>query len=183
MRRIIAVLVALLCLSMFGCASEPVPVGAEPELTTATPSLLSALGMAEGLQRRADELEALGDLAAATASVEAIFAIEFPAGASDRQDVRLDAYARLGELALAGADLEAASAAIARGAAEADRDSYFHARLLLTRGRIEQAHAAALREANDPSARDASLRAIATLEESIDMNQRVLTALAQEDSP
>lgn len=139
--------------------------------------------MAEGLQRRADELEALGDRAAASASVEEIFAIEFPAGASDRRDVRLDAYARLAELALASGDLEAAHAAIARGAAEADGDSYFHARLLLTRGRIEQARAAALREANDPSAREASLRAIATLEESIEMNQRVLAALAQEDSP
>lgn len=182
MRRVIAV-AALLCLSMFGCASEPVPVGAEPDLTTVTPSLLSALGMAEGLQRRADELEALGDLPAATASVEAIFAIEFPAGASDRQDVRLDAYARLSELALAGGDLDAAHAAIARGETEADRDSYFHARLLLTRGRIEQARAAALREVSDPSAGEASLRAIASLEASIAMNQRVLAALTQEDSP
>jgi len=170
-------------LGMFGCASETYPMSSRPELSTVTPSLLSALGVAEGLQRRADELEALGDLSAAAASVEAIFAIAFPTGASDRQDVRLDAYARLGELALAGGDLEAAHAAIARGEAEADRDSYFHARLLLTRGRIEQAQAAALREVNDPNARDASLRAIATLEESIDMNQRVLTALAQEDSP
>lgn len=155
------------------CAPGPDPMGHDE----VTPSLLASLGIASALQLQADELEALGDVPGAVERVEEILAIEFPEDASDREDVRIDAYGRIAELELARGDIEAARAALARGRGEASRDSYFHARLLLVVGRADQAHAAVLREAGDASgARTASLAAIESLEASIAMNQRVLAA-------
>jgi hypothetical protein len=168
---------SFLCLALLcACNAETAP----RDPGGATPSLLAALGIAEGLQHQADELEALGDLPGAIDAVEGVLSVTFPEDGTDREDVRLDAYGRIAELELARGDLEAARAAIERGRAEASRDGYFHARLLLALGRVQQARAAALRDGGDEGgARAASLEAVATLEESIAMNQRVLALLSR----
>lgn len=169
-------------LGLWGCASAELDeAGGAPSL-----SLLSALGIAQGLQHQADELELLGDVDGAVAHLEEVFEIPFPEGAeADREAMRLDAYGRIAELELSRGERASARTAIERGISEATSDSYFFARLLLARGRVEQAEARALRESGDEAgARAASLSAVTTLEESIAMNQRVLLSLANEtESP
>lgn len=146
-------------------------------------ALLASLGVAEGLMRQADSLEATGDVTGAIERAEQILAIDFPAG-PDREDVRLDAHGRLAELELARGDVAAARTWAQAGLTEASRDSYFHARLLLVLGRVQEAEAARTRDAGDTdAARRMSLDAVATLEQSIAMNQRVLTGLGAVGRP
>jgi hypothetical protein len=117
------------------------------------------------------------------ARVERILELPFPEG-TDRQDVRLDAHGRLAELELARNDAAAARARAEQGLAEASRDSYFHARLLLVLGRVQQAEAAALRaRGEEDAARSVSVAAVTTLEQSIAMNERVLASLSAEEAP
>lgn len=168
----------VLVLLASGCSAQ----GGEEPSQESSLSLLAALGMAQGLQHRADELEMLGDVSGAVTEVERVLTIAFPEG-DDREDVRLDAYGRIAELELGRGEVDAALEAIERGRSEASRDSYFHARLLLTLGRVQQARAAARRAAgDDEGARQASLEAVTTLEESIAMNQRVLTSLSNSEA-
>ncbi len=160
---------ALMIVLVSACSAPP-----------ASTELLAALGIAEGLQEQAAELEALGDVAGAIHAVRQVLEVPFPAGQADREDVRLDAYGRIAELELARGDHAAALATIEAGRGEASRDSYFHARLLIMLGRVQRAGAAALREAGDvEGARAASQQAIGTLEQSIAMNQRVLAAISE----
>lgn len=167
MTRAISLLLALVVLS--ACAA--------PERDDDGLALLASLGVAEGLMRQADSLEATGDVAGAIERAEQILTIDFPAG-PDREDVRLDAHGRIAELELARGDAAAARARAQAGLEEASRDSYFHARLLLVLGRVQEAEATRARDAGDTeAARRMSLDAVATLEQSIAMNQRVLTGL------
>jgi len=153
-----------------GCASEPTHApGASPE------RLLSALGTAQALQHESDELEARGDLVSAARTAQRVLDVPFPDGAAEREDVRLDAYGRVAELALAQNDLAVAADQAHAGLAEATRDSYFRARLHVVLGRVHQARAAHLRDTGDADgARTESEAAIDELEQSIAINRVVL---------
>lgn len=156
-------------------------VGCGAERASSSPpdaSLLAALGTAQALQHRADELEDTGEIARAVVEARRVLDVPFPAGAAEREDVRLDAHGRIAELELARGALEAADAALDAGLSEATRDSYFRARLRVVRGRVLRARAAALRASGDEAgARTASEAALVALEESIAENQRVLASM------
>lgn len=165
--------VPFFCLGLsFGCAAEGAGRGGDP-------SLLAALGTAQALQHRADELEEMGETERAIAEARRVLDVTFPDGAPEREDVRLDAHGRIAELELTRGGLAAADAALDAGLAEASRDSYFRARLRVVRGRVLRARAAELRASGDEAgARAASEAALVALEESIAENQRVLAAFA-----
>lgn len=172
--------VGLTCRAMCGALMIALASACSASGPDASAELLVALGIAEGLQEQAAELEATGDVAGAIRAVRQVLEVPFPAGSTDREDVRLDAYGRIAELELARGDHAAALAAIEAGRGEASRDSYFHARLLIALGRVQRASAAARREAGDAEgARVASRQAIGALEQSIAMNQRVLAAISE----
>lgn len=154
--------------ALAGCAAEEQPRAVDEQL-------LAALGLAQGYQHQADELAELGRRDEALARVQQVLEIPFPRGAPEGEDVRLDAWGRLGELRLDGGDEAGAEAAVAQGLGEAHRASYFKARLFAVRGRVLQARAARLREAGDVEAsRQASRDAIAAFEQSIEINREVL---------
>jgi len=154
-------LVALALLA--GCARAP------------DQALLSAIGTAEALQHQADELEARGDRAAAIERARAALDVPFPAGAPERQDVRLDAWGRIAELELGRGEDAAAEEAVRAGLGEASRRSYFEARLFVVLGRIHRARATAARAAHDEdAARRESDAALEALERSIAINAEVL---------
>lgn len=137
--------------------------------------LLAALGLAQSYQHQADELVDIGQRDQAIQKVRQVLEIPFPEGVPEREDVRLDAHGRLGELHLDDGDETAATASIDRGLAESTRNSYFKARLFSVRGRVLRARAARLRDAGEEEAsREASRQAIEAFEQSIEINRHVL---------
>jgi hypothetical protein len=143
--------------------------------------LLAALGVAQGLQRQADVLEAQGDRSAARAKVGEVLAIDFPAGAPEREAVRLDAFGRLAELHLEDGDVAEAERTVAAGLRESTRPSYFRARLYHVRGRVHERLAADARARGDADAAAREARAaLDWLERGIEENRVVLGMTPEE---
>jgi hypothetical protein len=158
----------VLALLFAGCASRRPPVDER---------LLAGLEEARAWQHRADVHLADGAAAAAIADVEAVLRIQFPAGAPEGEEARLDAWARLGKLQLAAGDETHALDAVERGRREATRDSFYRAHLETVEGEIQEARAKRLDGDEAKAARRQALDAYAR---SIAIDQRVQAALMRE---
>lgn len=170
----------LLAVTLSACAAQDGPTD-EPRLVDER--LLAALGLAQGYQHQADELEALGEREEALTKVRLVLEIPFPQGAPEGEDVRLDAWGRIAELQIALNDLEAAGETVGRGLRESSRISYFQARLHAVRGRILRARAERLREeGRDDEGRQLSREAIGAFERSIAINRQVLGMASDTDA-
>jgi hypothetical protein len=165
-----ALALAVACL--LGCARRSRTT--EPSLDDATIALLSS---ARALHHEADLFEASGDLAAARGAVERVLGLPAPHAVRETEDVRVDAFGRLAELSLRAGDPARSIDRVAEGLREARRDSVLKARLHLVRGRALRALSESLQSRGDSAGASARrAEAIAALEASIQMNERVLRA-------
>ncbi len=136
---------------------------------------LETIGVAQGLLHEADVLEGLGDRATAVARARAV--LELPLAPDDplREPLRLDAWGRVAELAIADGSLDEAERAVQSGLDEVSRPSYFEARLHLVRGRVLEARAARARdEGRDEDERTLLREALEAHERSIAINRALL---------
>ncbi len=140
--------------------------------------LMLALGQAKNFHHQARVYSADGQPLQAIAAVERVLAIEFPAGAPEGEDVRLDAYAMLAKLRLGQGDLEGAMTAIDAGVDASTRESFFLANLHTVRGEVLEATAADRVSKNDDAgAAEARKQAIEAYGASIEINERLQQAL------
>lgn len=167
----------MLCaLSMLAaCGRQEAPSAPRPLARTTTSSRLSTIGIAQALMHETDVLEGMGDRAGAIARAERVLSLELAADDPLREPLRLDAFGRVAELALAGGEVLRAEVAIEQGLAEVTERSYFEARLYLVRGRALEARAATHRAEGDAALADAELRAaLEAHEQSIEINEGLL---------
>jgi tetratricopeptide (TPR) repeat protein len=139
--------------------STPTTRLTEPE-DALSEDLMLALGQAKNYHHKAKIYMGDGQLDAAIASVRQILAIQFPPGAPEAEDVRLDARALLAKLLVDQGKLDEANHVVDEGLASATRDSFFLANLYTVRGEVltAQADAAAKDGAADGMLRAADLR-------------------------
>lgn len=123
--------------------------------------LMIALGRAKNFHRKAKVYMADGKVDDAIAAVEQILTVEFPPGAPEGEDVKLDAHALLAKLLLGKGDLERATKVVDDGIAAATRDSFFLGNLHTVRGELLEARAADLDPKTDEgrAARKAAIEA------------------------
>jgi hypothetical protein len=140
--------------------------------------LMLALAQAKNFHHQARVYSADGQPLQAIAAVERVLAIEFPPGAPEGEDVRLDAYAMLAKLRLGQGDVEGAMKVVDEGLDAQTRESFFLANLYTVRGEILEA-VAADHVAKDDAARAAEARkqAIEAYGTSIEINERLQQAL------
>lgn len=140
--------------------------------------LLAALAQARSYHHIADLRLADGDPPAASAALEKILTLSFPAGAPEGEDALLDARARLAKLHLAAGRTAEARRVVDEGLAGARRESFFLANLHAVSGEIFEAEA---RAATDPQvARARRHDAIGAHERSIAINERIQKQLLEE---
>jgi hypothetical protein len=175
-----------------GCADpEPPAVAGAPRVTrlpepddAIDARLMVALGQARNLHRQARLLLADASVGEAIAAVRRILALEFPPGAPEGEDVRLDAHALLAKLLVLRGDLDGAGAALDAGLALATRDSFFLGNLHTVRGEVLEARAAAQDALGTDAGRDAAraLRrdAIAAYERSNELMERLQRRLVED---
>lgn len=162
-------------LFVWGCASQEAHTSAPAATRRTSADRLSTIGIAQALLHETDVLEDMGDRAGAIARAERVLALELAADDPLREPLRLDAYGRIAELALAAGAVLDAEVAIERGLAEVSRPSYFEARLYLVRGRVLEQRAATHRGEGDAALAEAELRAaLEAHERSIAINQALL---------
>lgn len=141
--------------------------------------LMIPLLQAKNFHRKARVYMTDGNLEQAIAAVRQIFALEFPAGAPEREDVRLDAYAMLAKLLVAGGKVDDAMTTVDQGIAEATRDSFFLANLHTVRGEIWQARAALLEDDGSEQALADARAAKRAAIEAFDRSNQILEAVQQ----
>lgn len=175
------VMTAVLAVTWIGCTDrEPSPA---PATRLAEPSdvidenLMIALGQAKNFHRKAKVYMSDGNLVAATASVRQILSLQFPKGAPEADDVRLDARALLAKLLVGQGQLEEAMRTVDEGIASSQRESFFVANLYSVQGEIHQARAAQL---EGEAAKEEKRLAIASYDKSIAINERLQKQLMEE---
>jgi hypothetical protein len=155
----------------------------EPE-DAVSEDLMIALGQAKNYHHKAKIYMGDGQLDAAIASVRQILAIQFPAGAPEAEDVRLDARALLAKLLVGQGKLDEASHVVDEGLASATRDSFFLANLYTVRGEVmtAQADAAAKDGSADGKLRAAELRkaAIVAYDKSNSIDEAIQKQLVEQ---
>jgi tetratricopeptide (TPR) repeat protein len=169
-----------LLLAVFA-ASACTPRG---EIATQDEATTALLGSVRALHHQADVFEHAGDLERAAEAVRRVLALPLQRALPEYEDVRADAYGRLAELALRRGAPDDALGLTDTGLAEAPRESVLRARLLMVRGQCLGALANRARERGD-SAAEVRRReeAIAVLEQSIAMNQRILARALDGGAP
>jgi hypothetical protein len=180
-RFVMAVLLggALVALG-FACSGEtekkggPVTRITEPE-DVIDEGLMIALSQAKNFHHKARVYMSDGQLPLATESVRKILAIEFPAGAPEAEDVRIDARAMLAKLLVAQGQVDAAMSVVDEGLASATRESFFVANLYTVKGEVLQAQAELLVSTGEPGdaerAREVRKQAIVAFDKSIAINE------------
>lgn len=145
--------------------------------------LMLALEEARAWQHRADIHLVDHEVGAAIADVEQVLRIQFPRGAAEGEEARLDAWARLGQLHLGPteADETRSLADVKRGRAEATRDSFYRAHLETVAGEILETRARRLTPAEGERARTVRKEALEAYARSIAINVRVQAALRKEE--
>ena len=147
----------------------------EPE-DAVSEDLMIALGQAKNYHHKAKVFMSDGNLNEAVASVRQILAIQFPAGAPEAEDVRLDARALLAKLLVSQGKVDEAMRVVEEGIAAATRDSFFLANLHTVRGEVLEAQAALADDGTaDGKARAAEAKkaAIAAYDKSISINEQL----------
>jgi hypothetical protein len=142
-------------------------------------ALLSPLSQAKNFHHKARVYMTDGNLPEAIAAIRSILAIQFPAGAPEGEDVRLDAYAMLAKLLLASGQPEDAMKVVDDGIAEKSRDSFFLANLYTVKGEIYEAQAADLEPKSEP-ARALGRAAIGAYDHSIQINETLQKQLYED---
>ncbi|MCS6914822.1 MAG: hypothetical protein RMK29_02055 [Myxococcales bacterium] len=149
-------------------------------IRTADEALLVSLSQARAWQRRADLHLQGGDVAAAIEDVKEVLKVPFPPGATEAEDVRLDARARLAQLYLKsapGSEKAEAEALeqVQAGLREATRDSFFRAHLESVLAEVYEARA---QRVADPAAQAEARRlALQALERAIQIDRRLQHSL------
>lgn len=173
-RRTQGLLAVLFALSLApGCHEGRPRPGASGEAS------MAFLGVARALHHEADVYESSGDFVRASLAMERVLALPMPADFVARDDLRADAWGRLAELDLRRDDAPRALARCDEGLQATPRESVLQARLYMVRGQAlrtlaERAHATH----DETGATRMREEAIAALERSIAINQRVLGRLA-----
>lgn len=146
--------------------------------------LMIALSQAKNFHHKARVYMSDGQLALATTAVRQILAIEFPAGAAEAEDVRLDARAMLAKLLVAQGQLDAAMTVVDEGLTGAGRESFFLANLYTVKGEVLQAQAEVLAATGQPvdgeRAREVRRQAILAFDRSIAINEALQRRLLEE---
>jgi hypothetical protein len=172
-----AAAVTLLAIGLSGaCHSggESAPGCPSAEGTPVDAPTMAFLSMARALHHEADLQEERGDERAAIAALERLVAAPAPAG-PETDEVRADAYARLGELRLKGGDLVGADGDVQAGLTWAHEVTYFRGHLLEVGGLIEEARAAKLADAGSLiEVARARTSAIDRLEAAVHIQQQVI---------
>ena len=164
---------ALSCATRDDDRTSPSTRLTEPE-DAVSQDLMVALGQAKNYHHKAKLYMGDGQLDAAIASVRQILSIQFPNGAPEAEDVRLDARALLAKLLVSQGKLDEASHVVDEGLAAATRDSFFLANLYTVRGEVLTAQADAAAQNKDESA-DGKLRAA-------DLRKAAITAYDKSNS-
>ena len=164
----------------FACSGEPDNKGGpvtritEPE-DAIDEALMLSLSQAKNFHHKARVYMSDGQLPLATDSVRKILAIEFPAGAPEAEDVRLDARAMLAKLLVAQGQVDAAMSVVDEGLASSTRESFFVANLYTVKGEVLQAQAELLVSTGEPAdaerAREIRKQAIVAFDKSIAINE------------
>jgi tetratricopeptide (TPR) repeat protein len=138
-------------------------------------ALMVALAQAKNFHHKAKVYMSDGNLAAATASVRQILSLQFPAGAPEADDVRLDARALLAKLLVSQNQLDEAMRTVEEGLASSQRDSFFVANLYTVEGEIHEARAVQLDgdDATKAKALEERHAAIAAYDKSIKINEKL----------
>jgi hypothetical protein len=162
--------VVVMLLLLAGCSRRP----------AVDERLLASLEEARAWQHRADLHLADGATADAIHDVEQVLRIQFPQGAPEGEEARLDAHARLAKLYFASGDETRAFAELESARRHASFDSFYRAHVETVAGEIFEARA---KQLSDPAAaKQARQEALAAYERSIAINQRVQARL-QRQSP
>jgi tetratricopeptide (TPR) repeat protein len=162
----------LLALSS-GCRRDSAQTSSDLDEAT-----VAVLNTVRALHHQADVYEDAGDYPQAASAIERVLALRIPAGILEAEDIRVDAWGRLAEIALAQGEADRAMSHANTGLRDAQRESVLTARLHVVRGRALRALAEQARQAGDTTlAEERSRQAIESLETSIRINQRVLGTL------
>jgi tetratricopeptide (TPR) repeat protein len=171
MRAAVLVLMAVLMALTTGCKrrDERARTRALDEAT------MAVLYTARALHHQADVFESAGDFESASRAIERVLALRIPAGVEEAEDIRADAWGRLGEIALMAGDLERALAHANTGLRDTKHESVLQARLYVVKGRALRQLAERAEAEGDPTTAQSRRReAIDALETSIQINQRRL---------
>jgi tetratricopeptide (TPR) repeat protein len=142
--------------------------------------LMLALSMAKNLHHKADVYLAEMKSDEAAAALKQILAIRFPEGAAEREDVTLDARARLAKLLASQGKLDEALATADQGIKTATRRSFFLANLHAVRGEILEGRALQVEDSQPDQARTLRHDAIRSLDEAIQIEKALLDQRYQE---
>ncbi len=144
--------------------------------------LMLALSMAKNLHHKADVYLAEMKSDEAVKALEAILEIRFPEGAPEREDVTLDARARLAKLLASQGKLDQALTVADVGIKAARRRSFFLANLHAVRGEVLEGRALQIEDKQPDQAKALWRDAIKSLDEAIQIEKVLLDQRYQERS-
>jgi tetratricopeptide (TPR) repeat protein len=147
-----------------------------------TEELMLALSMAKNLHHKADVYLAEMRSDEAVKALEAILEIRFPDDAPEREDVTLDARARLARLLANQGKLDQALTVVDGGIKAAKRRSFFLANLNAVRGEILEGRALQIEDGQPAEAKKLRVDAIKSLDEAIQIEKMLLDQRYQERS-
>ena len=140
--------------------------------------LMAFLSEARALHHEANVREDESDLAGAIAAMQKLVHAPRPhpeARIPEIDEVLADAFARLAELDVRAHDVDGASAAVREGMGHAPEATYFRGHLLEVAGIVEETRASLLADAGKAEeAAKARTRALASLEEAVDVQDKVI---------
>ncbi len=141
--------------------------------------LMAYLSRAHALHHEATIKEDMGDRKGAVDAMERLTSQRFSRAATPEvEEVLSDAFARRAELELGMGDLDAASRSVDHGLEHARELTYFRGHLVEVSGLLDEARAHALTDAGKPDeAKRAQEKALAELEQAIDIQNHVLSGL------
>ncbi len=183
-RPTLAVLAAAIAVTVALVAPSCTPggdTGDQPGSVTRLPApesvlsedLMLPLHQAKNLHRVADVYLQNGKVAEATESVRKILSLQFPAGAPEGEDVKLDARARLAKLLIPQGKLDEALKILDDGINGSTRESFFLSNVYTVKGEVHQAIAATLDDTDKEAAARQRIQAIDALETSIHIDRRL----------
>ncbi len=171
-RRVISILLATMLVIGVSTGCEKGHGTSSRDLDETT---MAVLNTARALHHEADVYESAGDFNAASQAIERVLALRIPPSVAEAEDIRVDAWGRLAEIALMADDPDRALAHANAGLQDSHHESVLRARLYVVKGRALRALADREAHAGDTTTADARRReAIDALETSIQINQRVL---------
>ena len=183
MKRLLPILAVAIACALAACAKRDSAASAprvqlEDGGTAVDLDLMAFLSEARALHHEANVREDAGDLPGAIAAMQKLVHASRPHPGEpipEVEEVLADAFARLAELAMRDHDLDRATAAVHEGMAHAEGVTYFRGHLLEVAGIVEETRASVLADAGKTDeAVKARARALASLEEAVDVQEKVI---------